>query len=515
MYLVKSNLDSSGYFVPVPADGTLGGGTLELTIPTGTWYVDIYAKAADNSISQQTLRVLVGRPALRAVDMSASPVVYSSGRYTMTVNLNVSMRELFMLGLDNGDTFTNELIPLVNVYTVDNIRIGRNTPTGIVEEGMNGYTNTISINYTTASTTEFKQIRLVATNQFGTQTLTLSTVGLDSFVQQLLTANTSATDLKAQIQANAATFTTPVVSIPTLDITSLIQIASLPADVSASIFTNSPVSFIAFVPGSTVSITSAALPTNNLIYFPGNTGDSFTLTVDGVPYVIAFAASSITVAGTPYSPGDYVSFGTKTFRYLANGSATFGQGTSSAGGGSSNVPCFLANAPVLTPTGYQRINSLKEGDMVLTGDGRAVAIQRVKRTLVAAGPAVNPYVIPCGRFGATKRLLISPNHRVQVEGRGMVEARNLGLRQEEKTGSFVYYNLELPEWGRDTMVVAGVVVESLAPVRRVAISMGAFKTLLAHKYGAAAASPEVLQKVLRTCRMLPDGRVEAPVMRNA
>ena len=188
--------------------------------------------------------------------------------------------------------------------------------------------------------------------------------------------------------------------------------------------------------------------------------------------------------------------------------------THTYGGGGGGVPCFLGDAPVRTPTGYQRIDSLKEGDMVLTGDGRAVAVQRVKRTLVAAGPTVNPYVIPRGRFGAEKRLLISPNHRVQVEGRGLVEARELGLRQEEKSGQFVYYNLELPEWGRDTMVVAGVVVESLAPVRRVAMSMGAFKALLAKKYGAAAATPEILQKVLRACRLLPDGRVEAPVMRN-
>ena len=181
-------------------------------------------------------------------------------------------------------------------------------------------------------------------------------------------------------------------------------------------------------------------------------------------------------------------------------------------GNSPQVPCFLGNAPVKTPTGYRRIDSLQEGDLVLTGDGRPVAIQRVKRTLVAAGPTVNPYIIPRGRFGAEKRLLISPNHRVQVDGHSMVEARNLGLQQEEKSGQFVYYNLELPDWGRDTMVVAGVVVESLAHVRRMAMTMAEFKVLLSRKYGSTANAPEVLKKVLRTCRLLPDGRIEAPVI---
>ena len=174
------------------------------------------------------------------------------------------------------------------------------------------------------------------------------------------------------------------------------------------------------------------------------------------------------------------------------------------------APCFLAGAPVLTPTGYRRIEELTEGDLVTTGDGRHVPIQRVKRTLVTAGPAVDPYVIPKGRFGSIRRLLISPNHKVQTEA-GMVEARALGLRQEEQSGQFVYYNLELPEWGRDTLVVAGVTCESLAPVRRVTMPLAVFKTLLTAKYGAV--TPAIMEKVLRTCRMMPDGSVEAPVMR--
>jgi alpha-tubulin suppressor-like RCC1 family protein len=210
--------------------------------------------------------------------------------------------------------------------------------------------------------------------------------------------------------------------------------------------------------------------------------------------------------------------GTYDFYITATNSAGEGPASSTVTGvtvtsppvNNSPVPCFLAGAPVLTPAGYRRIEELTEGDLVTTGDGRQVPIQRVKRTLVTAGPSVDPYVIPKGRFGATRRLLISPNHKVQTDD-GMQEVRHLGLRQEEQSGQFVYYNLELPEWGRDTLVVAGVTCESLAPVRRVAMPLAVFKALLTAKYGAV--TPSVLEKVMRTCRMMPDGTVEAPVMR--
>lgn len=174
------------------------------------------------------------------------------------------------------------------------------------------------------------------------------------------------------------------------------------------------------------------------------------------------------------------------------------------------VPCFLGNAPVLTPTGYRRIDSLREGDLIQTPAGATVPIQRVSITVCAAGPSTNPYVIPKGRFGAERTLLISPNHKVAVDG-AMVEARHLGLQQKEREGTLRYYNLELPAY--ENMIVAGVEVESLAPVRRIPVTLAQLTTLLTRKYGAAASSADVIQKVMRTCRMRADGRVDIPVIR--
>ena len=175
----------------------------------------------------------------------------------------------------------------------------------------------------------------------------------------------------------------------------------------------------------------------------------------------------------------------------------------------SQVPCFLANAPVLTPSGYKRIASLKVGDLVTTPAGTHVPIQRVKVTQVSANPNTNPYIIPKGMFGATLNLAISPNHRVATS-RGMIEARNLGLQQKQMFDSFNYYNIELPECAN--MIVAGVEVESLAPVRRITVPLQTFKAMIAKKYGSIDAS--VAQKILKTCKLLSNGHIECPVIKN-
>lgn len=174
------------------------------------------------------------------------------------------------------------------------------------------------------------------------------------------------------------------------------------------------------------------------------------------------------------------------------------------------VPCFLANAPVLTPTGYRRIADLGVGDKVTTADGREVEIRYVKHTRVPACPDTNPYIIEKGQYGATRRLLISPTHRV-ITPSGLHEARSLGLAQEDLRGSIDYYNLELPSHATDTLVVAGVAVESMAPVRRVTVPLAVFREMMRRRYGSHL-SPAVLAQIQRTCHFLADGRVECPIM---
>jgi len=192
--------------------------------------------------------------------------------------------------------------------------------------------------------------------------------------------------------------------------------------------------------------------------------------------------------------------------YTFSVTATSVAGTSSAGVSPSYttettvVPlCFFGNTPVLTPSGYQRIDKLCVGDVVRTPTGTAV-IRKIHRREYAAGPHSNPYIIPKGTYGATKRLLISPRHRVAVGGK-MVEARHLGLDQEDRTGTLTYYNLGITD--RANMVVAGVEVESLAPVSRVIITRSEFDTMVRNGRMNAAFKA--------TCVMLGNGSVCIPI----
>jgi hypothetical protein len=155
------------------------------------------------------------------------------------------------------------------------------------------------------------------------------------------------------------------------------------------------------------------------------------------------------------------------------------------------------------------MDSLTVGDKVMTPTGSEVAIEKVKVTKCHAGPNTNPYVIPAGCYGATHRVLISPDHKVCLPNGRRVEAKRLGLDQEVREGELTYYNLELS--GQADMVVSGVPVESLAPVRRMAVTKEQFVGLMAHRFGGKP-NASLMSNIQRTCRVLADGRIEVPVM---
>jgi len=148
--------------------------------------------------------------------------------------------------------------------------------------------------------------------------------------------------------------------------------------------------------------------------------------------------------------------------------------------------------PVLTPTGYTRIDSLKAGDLVITEKGTAVPIKTAKVRRVRPSPANNPYVIPKGQYGATQDVLISPDHSVVIAGE-FVKASKLGLDQKALKNPFNYYNLELPEWAN--MRVAGVEVESMAPTKQYIASIESLKPIV-HKLLAAGHSVKRLARII-------------------
>ena len=163
------------------------------------------------------------------------------------------------------------------------------------------------------------------------------------------------------------------------------------------------------------------------------------------------------------------------------------------------IICFLGSAPVLTPTGYRRIDRLSVGDIVKTPTGTAI-VEAIKKQLCEPSAESNPYVIPEGVFGANRRLLISPRHKISVSGH-MFEARQLGLEQEVQAKPFTYYNIQITE--TQNMIVAGVEVESLKPLVRITVSRDEFERMLP-KYGG------LTKEVKARCHFLADGSVSVP-----
>jgi len=129
---------------------------------------------------------------------------------------------------------------------------------------------------------------------------------------------------------------------------------------------------------------------------------------------------------------------------------------------------------------------------------------------VTPSKKTNPYVIEKGMFGALQKILISPRHCVQVPGVGMVEARKLNLKQFRMSEKFTYYNLQLPNWFTDNMVVSGVTVESLAPIEisrqinNIHIVMQMYTYL---KTNYPRLSDREIYETLKTCQVNREGRI--------
>ncbi len=251
-------------------------------------------------------------------------------------------------------------------------------------------------------------------------------------------------------------------------------------------------------PGETASWSIISSTDSNLFELKNTTSTSTDL------YFINYPSTRVYTVGVLQSTGaDSVTINyTITVSDSSGGSGGGGSVTPPAG----NAVCFLADAPVLTPTGYRTISSIAVGDLVRTAAGRDVAVKRVFRKQYEANAAVNPYVIPKGSFGATRALPISPNHEVMT-AKGMVAAKDLGLKRMKMTGTFTYYNLELEDWVRDNLVVAGVECESLAPAKRITMTKAEFARFVMARY-----QPSALTRLRTVCFEEADGKVSMPAL---
>lgn len=134
-------------------------------------------------------------------------------------------------------------------------------------------------------------------------------------------------------------------------------------------------------------------------------------------------------------------------------------------------PCLPAGERVMTPSGPRAVEDLRDGDEVLTEDGRVVPVKMHAHTTMSSNATSAPIKIAAGAFDGKypkAPLRLSPWHAFKVgevdDNAWQIPKDVLAVAgvEQEPLGQYVqYYHIELPDFFRDNLVVeGGAVVES-------------------------------------------------------
>jgi len=133
------------------------------------------------------------------------------------------------------------------------------------------------------------------------------------------------------------------------------------------------------------------------------------------------------------------------------------------------VACFTSASRLLTPTGYQTADKIRNGDLLVTADGRQVPVKAF-RFKVVADKATAPYLIPKHSLSASSPandLILSPWHAVQIR-KGLWQKPATAAETNSRIVQFdlgkdvTYFHFEAPNYFTDNLVCDGTVVESFA-----------------------------------------------------
>lgn len=99
-----------------------------------------------------------------------------------------------------------------------------------------------------------------------------------------------------------------------------------------------------------------------------------------------------------------------------SGSLTLADGTVVTFSGIETVICFAGNTRIATPYGPRRVEDLKPGDLILTKDNGPQPLRWVGARIVPARGRFAPIEIDKGALGNSEKLIVSPQHRMLLEG---------------------------------------------------------------------------------------------------
>lgn len=138
------------------------------------------------------------------------------------------------------------------------------------------------------------------------------------------------------------------------------------------------------------------------------------------------------------------------------------------GAGAGGVACFTANSKLLTPAGYVEASALRTGDLLVTADGRQVAIKAHTFT-VKADKASAPYLVPKNSLARNipiADLHLSPWHAISLgnslwqKPQTAAELNPGSVTQYDIGKTVQYYHFEAPNYFTDNFICEGTVVES-------------------------------------------------------
>lgn len=139
-------------------------------------------------------------------------------------------------------------------------------------------------------------------------------------------------------------------------------------------------------------------------------------------YDIGSGTQNITAFGGAASGATSVNIPTPTSPNTINASIQFNQpdpGTAvftTVGPGDSGLVCFVSGTDIMTPDGPVPVQDITAGDLVLTRDHGVQPVRWAGCHAVAGMGRLAPVTIAAGRYGATKDVRVSPQHRVLVTG---------------------------------------------------------------------------------------------------
>jgi hypothetical protein len=193
---------------------------------------------------------------------------------------------------------------------------------------------------------------------------------------------------------------------------------------------------------SLIEITIRALPFSTIYYTTNGTTPTYDSEIYRNPLILT---NTTTIKAFAVTPG-YLDSNIVTITYTVV-----------------YIPCILTNTLVKTPDGYEFIDNLNIGDLVVTSNNDIVPIKSIlKYKIEKPKERELPIIIPKNFFANNipdRDTYITENHAILYKNKWLLGNHNLNIFKKLNVIP-LYYNIELPNYFKDHLVINNMSIES-------------------------------------------------------